>query len=722
MFERLTLPRYTHLLASMCVLAASLTIAGQTPQPSPKPSDDVIRTFTELVQTDVMVFDKQGRFVNGLTRDQFELKVDGKIKPLDSFDLITAGSDEEAQLAAARGSVTTGPKRPVPLDRGRLVFFYVDDFHLDLGAFVAARKIMNDFVDKQMGQNDQAAITSATGQIGFLQQLTNERLVLRNAIQRLNYRSYAVEDVERPTMGVYAAIMIDRLDIDVYEFYISETIRLNPGMNREIAGGIVRQRASALLQQEGAILMNSLLGLERLVKGVKDLPGRKIVFFLSNGFHVQNKRADSISRMRDIAGAAAKSGVVIYTMDTRGLATGGVDISRERPFDPSGRLLRAMSSELSASQDGLSMLAGDTGGRFVYNTNDLSQGLAPAIKETSTYYLLAWKPEGENQKTGRFRNIQVNVIGRPDLTVRVRKGYFDVAPTPVTATAKPTASPDPQANIVATRLREAIGSAYPKTELPLTLGLNYYDIAGRGATVSTSVQMPGEFLVFGPRNGKIQAVVDLTGVYYDDQGKPKANFVERLVTTAPSEEEAKNYRGDITYTFPANLPPGLYQVRVAARDENSDRSGSAHGWIEVPDLTKTQLSMSSILVGERTQAMITNVSDQKAPAPVNLNPTRRFRRESNLRFLVFTYNATLSSTDKKPDIAVQVQVIRDDQPVVTTALRKVNTEGLVDTGRIPYAAEIPLSELIPGRYLLQVTIIDRVSKQSATRTTHFDVN
>jgi hypothetical protein len=70
---------------------------------------------------------------------------------------------------------------------------------------------------------------------------------------------------------------------------------------------------------------------------------------------------------------------------------------------------------------------------------------------------------------------------------------------------------------------------------------------------------------------------------------------------------------------------------------------------------------------------------------------------------------------------VQVQVIRDDQPVLTTALRKVTVEGLTDLERLPYAAEIPLAELAPGRYVLQVTLIDRVSKQSTSRQTHFDV-
>jgi len=671
-----------------------------------------------------MVFDKQGKFVNGLTRDNFELRVDGKVKPINSFELITAGSDEEAQLAAARGSTFVNPtanaKKTVPLDRGRTVFFYVDDFHMDLAGLQSTKKVINAFIDKHMGQNDQAAIASGTGQIGFLQQLTNDRGVLRAALSRLNYRSYSVEDSDRPPMGVYAAQLIDRLEMDVYEFYISETIRLNPGMSREQAGSIVRQRASNLLQQSGAITMNTLVGLERLIRGVKDLPGRKVVFFLSGGFHIQNKRSDAFSKMRDITAAAARSGVIIYSLDSRGLEAPNSDF-REQPFDPSGRLVRGMTGELAASQDGLNALASDTGGKFVTNTNDLSKGLAPAIKETSVYYLLAWKPETDNQKVGRFRNIQVNVVGRTELNVRMRKGYFDSAPAAPKTAVKPAATPAEEAKTIATKLRETISTAYPQTELPLSLGVNYYDLLGKGAIISTSVQIPGEFLVFGPRNGKTQAVVDLTGVYFDDKGVPKADFIERLVTTAPSEEEAKNYRGDITYTYPANLPPGLYQVRVAARDEKSGRSGSAHGWIEIPDLTKTQLTMSSLLLGERTPAMLQNLSNQNALSQVYLSPSHRFRHESNMRFLVFAYNATVSPTDQKPDVAVQVQVIRDDQPVITTALRKLGTDGLPDLLRIPYAAEVPLSELLPGRYVLQVTLIDRVSKQSTSRKTQFEI-
>ena len=710
--------RNSRSLASLLFLLTVWPAAPAQTTQEPKTRDDVVRVYTELVQTDVMVFDKQGRFVDGLTKENFELRVDGKPRPIQGFEKITAGSDEETQLAAARGATTINLKRPAPLDRGRIVFFYVDDIHMDLSSVVEAKKVITAFIDKEMGQNDQAAIASATGQIGFLQQLTTDRMVLRTALERLNPRGYSARDSARPPMSEYEALLIDRLDRDVLDFFVTETVRMNPGMSPEVAASIVRARARSIHSQGARLTQTTLSGLENLVKSAKKLPGRKVLFFLSGGFLVENQRGDSISKLRDITSAAAKNGVVIYSMDTRGLVATLHDAATERPFDPFGRLSLSTHGELTATQDGMHALAADTGGKAIFNTNDLKKGLAPAMKETSEYYVLAWKPDGDSQRQRRFRNLEVKLNHRRDLTVRVRKGYYDLDPPAEVvakdAPVKPASSVD--------KLREAIVAPYPERDLPILLSADYYDLAGKGPILSTAVQMPGEFLVFAQQpDGKIQAIMDLTAVYYDSKGLIKTSVGERIVTTAPSLEAAQNYHNDITFTYPAKMPPGLYQVRVAVRDDKSGRTGSAHAWIHIPALANKKLAMSTVLVGERTQNMTTNVSSSGGVSPVALSASHRFRRESTLRFLIFAYNTAFSQTDNKPDAAVQVQVIRDNQPVITTALRKITTEGVLDFARLPYAAEIPLSELLPGRYQLRVTVIDRVSKESTSRQTHFDV-
>jgi VWFA-related protein len=702
----------------LSLLLITLVCANAHAQTTQKPQDDVVRVYTELVQTDVMVFDKSGKFVKDLKADNFELRVDGKPREIQSFEQISAGSNEESQLAAARGATSVNLKRPVPLDRGRIVFFYVDDLHMDTAGMQATRKTITAFIEKEMGQNDQAAITSASGQIGFLQQLTTDRLVLRTALDRLKPKNFDTRDASRPPMNEYQAILIERRDPDVLEIFIDEMLRQNPGMSREQADAMLQSRASALLAYTATLTRNSLLGLKTLVKNARNLPGRKVVFLLSGGFQIHNQRGDLTTDMRDITDLAAKSGVVIYSMDTRGLVASLTDASSDTIYDPSGRMDRATHSELWESQNGMNALAADTGGKAIFNTNDLRQGLAPALKETSNYYLIAWKPDAESQKQSRFRNVEVKLLNHPDYTVRVRKGYFDLdATTPTAAKGNTETTQSAPA-----KLRASLAAPYPERALPILITADYYDVAGKGPIVNTAIQVPGEFLVFGPQpDGKIQAVVDLTGIVLDDKGNVKTNFIERIVTTAPNLESTKNFQNDILFTYPTQLTPGLYQVRVAARDDKGGKAGSANAWIEIPDLTKKKLAMSSLLLGERTQSTLTNVSSPSAANPVALSASHSFRRESTLRFLIFAYNSEPSPADHKPDVAVQVQVVRDDQPVLTTALRKLNVDGVADLARIPYAAEIPLTELTPGRYLLQVTLIDRVSKQSTSRQTHFDV-
>src|SRR3954465_8694912 len=176
------------LLLCLCLFAL-VSVAQAQRQERQEQTDDVIRVNTELIQTDVMVFDRQGRFIDGLKPEQFELRVDGKPVQVSFFERITAGSvNEEAQLAAARGGANPSAMKDAgvkPLDRGRTFFFFIDDLHQSFESMRRTKLLLLDFIDKQLGQNDSMAVASATGQIGFLQQLTDNRSVLRAAVARL---------------------------------------------------------------------------------------------------------------------------------------------------------------------------------------------------------------------------------------------------------------------------------------------------------------------------------------------------------------------------------------------------------------------------------------------------------------------------------------------------------------------------------------------------------
>jgi hypothetical protein len=136
------------------------------------------------------------------------------------------------------------------------------------------------------------------------------------------------------------------------------------------------------------------------------------------------------------------------------------------------------------------------------------------------------------------------------------------------------------------------------------------------------------------------------------------------------------------------------------------------------------LALSSLFIGELTAADVArNVNATDATPEARLNVARRFQKSSRLRFLTFIYNAKRGemAAATPPDVAIQVQVLRDDQPVLTTTLRKVATTQIDDLARLPYAAEIPLDNLLAGRYLLQVTAIDRIAKTSASQRINFEI-
>jgi VWFA-related protein len=697
-------------LAVTCGLALLPAATAQTPSTPPTTDQPVMfRATTELVQTDVTVLDKEGRFVEGLRREDFELRLDGSVKPIQFFERIAAGSgNEESQLVAAQRTTSsrTTPVARAPLDRGRTIFFYVDDLHLDLASLNATQKLVGDFIEEEMSQNDEVAIASASGQVGFLQQLTDNKTVLRLALQRIKLRPNSVRDLDRPPMTEYQALLIDKYDRDVTAFFVQETMRNNPGISGAQAENLVKGRSRELLQQADQTTAHTFSGLESLIRASTKLPGRKLVFFVSGGFLLNSP--ERASNLRRIASAAARTGTVIYTVDARGLVASLLDPSIAEAANIATRLAHALFGELEATQQGLRALARDTGGRPILNTNALGGGLSDALRETSAYYLLAWEPDQQGEKSGVFRTIEVKLIGKPELTVRVRRGFFDVEPAPVVAAKSKEAKPvdtTPDAE-----LQEAIGSPYPERGIPISLSLNYLLTPGRGMMLTASMQIPRESLSFSGDEGTENAVVRIAGRIFNDRGQSGGDFAEAIKV---SDEGIK-------HTHQILLGPGLYRVQVAAQDVRSGRIGSADAWIEVPNVAARHLALSSLIIGARrlVPATVTNDADEAQRALANISITRRFQRDADLRFFLFTYNA--ARADSRPDLAIQVQLLRDNRTVLKTALRKMPTEN-ADLDGLPYAADLSLADLPPGRYALEVTVVDRVAGTSAVQQARFEI-
>jgi VWFA-related protein len=723
---------------------------GRAQQRSSEQKDDVIRITTELVQTDVTVLDKQGRFVEGLRPEQFELLVDGKPQSISFFEQVTAGSRREAAIIEARDSARAATEKdkrtPDSPSRGRTVFFFVDDMHLSAASMNRTREALQRFVTDTMGNTDLVAITTASGQLGFLQQLTSDKTVLALAIERLKPRSYSVTDMQDPPMTEYQAYAIEQNHTDVKELFVEKTCgavfkvrpescsgaamtnnavldevntRSDRGGSSGGSGGstrtgasamgvntarwraetIVKSRARIITRQAAQVILGTLSSLESLVRNAAPLPQRKLLIFVSEGFFINFVSSTQVYDLRRLTDAATRTGTVIYTVDARGLTSGITDATKSGLFDQSGRLARINLSEVRTAQQPLYNLAAETGGHAWLNSNNLDAGIGQAISETSAYYLLAWRPENAAQTKDGFRQLKLHVKDRPDLIVRVRAGFFAENPE-LKANNASVSTPS-----VDDQLLAAIRASYPRQEIPIVVSAGYLNTEKDGLVLAASAQIANELLSSSEGGNKTDTELDVMGVVTDVDGNILSSLKQQV--TLPADAKA----GPLVTTlqFP-KLPPGLHQVRIAARDSKSGRVGSASQWIEIPNLTQGGFALSSIFLSE---GALSASGSQRAV----VKPDGRFTRAAKLRFQTYVYNATRSTS--APSVVMQLELRRDGQTVIQTPASSVTTEGVKDLARIPVVGEFPLESFPPGRYQLNLVVTDLSTKKNASQQASF---
>ena len=669
---------------------------------------DVVKTDTDLVQTAVTVLDKKGHFVEGLQRDQFELMVDGKPRPVAFFERVAAGSPRELELAALNNPNNT-PATPTTAARvpGRTIVFFFDDLHLSPDSMNRSRMMLQHFLDREMNSKDNVAILTASGQVGFLEQFTNNKAVLDAAMARLIPRPYVAEGYSygnSTKMTEYMAYTIDtgKTDDKVLTFYIEECMKgANTFRKARSALALVRascetqvkNSARAVLMQSAQITQNTYNSLESAMRSLARAPGRKLAFFLSDGFlfDAGPRAANVRDKLDHVIDAAQRAGVVVYTIHAAGLVNSNfLDAGNSRPMDPAGRLDIASTGELEAKQDALNGIASATGGRALRSMNFFDKWVSAVLDETSNYYVVAWRPENDQEKGPKFKNVKISVVGQPELTVRAPRGYVPV-PEPAAATvAKDSKPKTPDAE-----LRDALSDFYPAGSLPTLLSLTYLSTPANGLVVTSSIKISG--------TGTEPATIKLAGVVLNDKGKIASSFKNQL------NIEPRGVSDSIFYNHHTPLAPGIYQVRVAARDEKSGRVGSAIQWIVIPDLAKSHLTLSSVLLGGQL------IQDKS----VQLSVDHIFSRLSQLGYWVFVYNAKRDASGN-PQITIQTQVLRDGQPVLNSPQRKLNNTG-PDIERIPFGEELALNTLSPGKYDLRVTVTDGVAGTSTSQIADFIV-
>lgn len=697
---------------SLFAVAALLCPSAASPQGQ---ADEVVRVRAELVQTDVTVVDKRGRPVEGLTREQFELKVDGRPVELSFFEGVTAGSpEEEAKLSAARGAEPRKPKSPPRPDaRGRLIFFFVDDVHLAPDSLSRARTSLLRFVDEQMAPGDRAAVVSPSGRLGFLQQLTDNKAVLREAVGRLAYaRETEAYAGKTPISEADANRVQNQRDGWLFSYLVQAT-QAEFGTNYVAAARMVRTRVREANVRSRAAEHQTLGALLGLLRSSAPLAGRKLVFFISDGFVVDHRKSDGADLLRLATEEAARVGAVVYTMDARGsFGNESVSAARNQFVDFGPRASGRSFFDERATKEPLETLADETGGRAFINDNSFNAAFAEAASESSGYYIIAWRPDADAQRAGRSR-VEVTVRNRPDLRVRVRKHLSGGGPATLGKTA-PAGAAKPAAGAAKPsaedELRAALASLYPRRELPVELSAGYLDVAGKGAVLTASMQLDSELLDFGDAYAEDaapggEAKADVWGVAIDDRGS-FASFKQVLSVSRAALASAGQRH--VLWHQQLQLPPGLYQLRVAARDRRTGRTGSQSQWVEIPAGVAGQLSLSSLFLAEVT-------AGAAASRGVPVSVGRRFARGSRLRFQTFVYGAAGAP------VTVRARVLRDGVAVLALNASSPEAVSARDPARVAYSGELELAGLGAGRYVLEVTA-EAAAKKAATREVVFVVD
>ncbi|MEO7507798.1 MAG: VWA domain-containing protein [Pyrinomonadaceae bacterium] len=697
--------------------------------------DEVVRVNTNLVQTDLMVFDKQGKFVPDIRPDQFTVTVDGQPQSLAFFEQVSAGSTREQQgLAAIRSAGkpagTTSPDTGSgAVSRGRIVIFFVDDLHLSADGLSRSRKALQQFIDSEMTDDDLVAIASSSGQIGFLQQLTDNQTVLRTAVARLGYRKNGEAYAGKTRISEFAAAQIaDHNDNRLYA-YLLDSIKneqqMGPGNRNGDHGTPAAYSAKPMLDNRISQINNdsrrqagyTLDALQALVRSSAALPGRKLLFFLSDGFPFDVRDTRNHDHLDRITAAATASGAVFYSVDMRGAyLDSGVSASSNDMADGSSRLAGLQTIETQSTRELMNQLAEGTGGRLIANSNKVGDDIRRAVAETGEYYLLAWTLSPEQITDSRLR-VKVTIKDRPDLRVRMRSQSV------VAAASTPTVnSPlkDAKAKAVAAdpnvQLLSALGSVYPKREIPVLMSVGY--VGGAGAELSLRISMQidrGSLLAHPEAAGPEPAKLDVVGAALDDRGVIvtfKQTVTVGVTDTAHSDP--------VVWHQQLKVPPGLYQVRVAVRESATGRTGSANQWIEAPAPADGKLAVSSIFLAERQPENVTVTTEQKGPSPVTVDVDHKFNRASVLRFQTYVYNAMRTGTDQ-PEVTLGAQILHNGQPVMSLSPNLLPILGGTTAATLPYWAEFALDQLRAGRYVLQINATDRRTNTTAAQRIKFTV-
>ncbi len=674
------------------ILSLSLLFAQTESQ---TPPETVIRINVNLVQVDANVTDSHGKSVTDLKAADFEILQDGKPQVITNFSYINIQPDAVAaappRVAAAKGGAPAPPPpATLKLDHvRRTIALVVDDLGLSFASTAYVRGALKKFVDREMQPGDLVAILRTGAGIGALQSFTADKRQLYAAIDRVKYNAFG------------------RVGISSFQ-----PLGSGPHLDPE----------------EASIMSAGTLGAIRyVVGGLREVPGRKsVVLFSENlqlfiGRDTDPRVMDEVRRLTD---AANRSSVVIYSIDPRGLQTDQLSAADDTAGMSPRQIARVpmqRAAQVFRSQDGLVQLADQTGGLFLHDTNDLSGALHKVMVDSEGYYLIGYHPAAStfDVKTGqpKYHRIQVKVK-RPGLHVRSRNGFLGTSDREVMPVAR-----TPQQQIL-----HALTSPFNSGAIPVRL-TGLFSYAGKtGSYLNSMLYIDAKALKFEDEPGDWhKAVLEIVAVTFGDNGQAVDETARTYTLRLPGKVYKQALRTGFVYTMHHVVKkPGAYQLRVALRDNMSQQLGSASQFVEVPDVHKGHLTLSSLVVSEDDDTVPAKPPAQgQSPAVAEGHSTdnpdgspavRIFRRGTGLMYGCQVLNAQ-TRQGNRTDLELHTRLFHDGNQIYEGMPMPLDTKSQPDPKSLIAGGALKLGPgMMPGDYVLQVIVTDKLAKDKYATT------
>jgi VWFA-related protein len=679
-------------VALAAVLFGGVAIRGQggtTQAPAVDTQQPAVtfRAEVNYVEVDARVVDGQGNFVATLTQDDFQIFEDGKPQQVSVFSLVNIPIERQPRPLLANRLVERDVQTNVSASNGRVYLIVLDDLHTAAQRSNQVKRAARQFIERYVGANDLVAIVHTSGRSDAGQEFTTNQRLLLNAVDRFmgrKVRSSTLNRIDQEQRTRDSRQTGDRID-DVDDSERGYQARTALDTMKQLAnylGGISGRRKALVLFSEGVDY------------DITDV--------------INNRDATVVmDSTRDLLSAATRANVSIYGVDPRGLgglAQESIEVASFPTDTTTGVNSGSFQNELRLGQDSLRVLAAETGGFAVVNSNDFETAFQRIVDDNSSYYVLGYYATNE-KRDGRFRKIEVKIPGRPDATIRARKGY--IAARGRAAETKPVGPND-----ASIELRNAMSSPLPLSELPMAATAAVFKGPQPNGSVVLSTLIAGSALPLVEKDGTFRNNLELAFVAVDRNGKSFSGGRNTLDLNMKPDTVKRAQAMGFRVISTIDLPPGRYTLRIGAREANEKKAGSISYDLEVPDFAKEKLLMSSLAM--------TSVASSAAPTarskdplqqllPGPLSSHREFPQGDELALFTEVYDNN-ASQPHKVEISASLKA-EGGQSVFDTREERDSSELKGSSGGYGFSARIPLRDVAPGSYVLRVEAKSRLGDQ-----------